>query len=107
MDALEPDSGDAFPRGADIDDAERGDGFLRNLLVVLAVHVALVGVLWLANRGNRPAPQEQITWLDGNAFAGPPPPAPVDAPPPDAAEAVAPEPESAKEPDPVQEPEPP
>ena len=107
MNALEPDSGEAFSQDANLIEEEPGDGFLRNLLVVLAVHVALVGVLWLVSRGNRAVPPEQITWLDGNAFAGPPPPASVDAASPSSAEAAAPEPEAAIEPEPVQAPEPP
>lgn len=105
MDALEPEPGEVISQTADLIEDEQRDGFWRNLLVVLAVHVALVGVLWLVSRGNRAVPQEQITWLDGNAFAGAPPPAPVAAPPPDAGESAAPEPEAAKEPEPVQEPE--
>ena len=105
MDTLEPEPGEAFSPDADLIDDEPGDGFLRNLLVVLAVHVALIAVLWLVNRGNREVPPEQITWLDGSAFAGPPPPAPADAPPPGATETAVPEPERAIEPEPEQLPE--
>jgi TonB family protein len=57
---------------------EREERFGRNLLIILAVHVAVIGAVWLVDRLWRKAP-EQIIWLDGGGELGAPAPAPQGA----------------------------
>jgi len=90
----------------DATSGDTSDRFLQNLIVVLGVHAALIGTLWLISAHTKTPPPEQITWLDGGGFESPaapsaPAPAlpitPEPAPPP----TPAPEPEpEAKEPPP-------
>src|SRR5687767_8025678 len=62
----------------DLFDNEPRDTFRRNFLLVVTAHVGLLGTVWLLNRGAATPPPEQITWLDGSAFAAPAPaPAPT------------------------------
>jgi TonB family protein len=89
---------------------DTSDRFLPSFIVVLGIHAALIGVLWLVSAHTKTPPPEQITWLDGGgiesaANATTPdsapdlPPVPENDPPP------TPEPES--KPEPVEAPTPP
>ncbi len=50
---------------------EENGGFRRNLLLVLAIHVVLIGVVWACSKFLfRHRPPEQITWLDGGGELG-------------------------------------
>ena len=92
---------------------DTSDRFFPNLIVVLGVHAALIGVLWLISAHTKTPPPEQITWLDGGGIesasnattpdAAPElPPIPQDDPPPEVEPEPEPEPAEAPKPQPTQ-----
>jgi TonB family protein len=85
----------------DATSGDTSDRFLHNFIVVLAVHAALIGTLWLISAHTKTPPPEQITWLDGGGMESP-----ASAAPPDSAPALPPTPKNDPPPAPTPDPEP-